>query len=52
MRMGIEIMIPSRSEQDSIARFLVTLDEQIAAQAAKLEQLRQLKAAYLQRMFI
>lgn len=43
---------PSLSEQTIIGNFFYNLDEQITAHTAKLEQLRQLKAAYLQKMFI
>ncbi|MGG1554434.1 restriction endonuclease subunit S [Paenibacillus ferrarius] len=48
----IIVLTPTFSEQNRIIDFFKNLDEQIAAQTAKLEQLRQLKAAYLQRMFI
>ncbi|SEU27508.1 restriction endonuclease subunit S [Paenibacillus sp. NFR01] len=48
----IIVLTPTISEQNRIIDFFKNVDEQIAAQTAKLEQLRQLKAAYLQRMFI
>ncbi|OIB01441.1 hypothetical protein AK95_28880 [Paenibacillus sp. LC231] len=48
----IIVLTPTISEQNRIIDFFKNFDEQIAAQTAKLEQLRQLKAAYLQRMFI
>ncbi|WP_284642060.1 restriction endonuclease subunit S [Paenibacillus silviterrae] len=48
----IIVLAPTISEQNRIIDFFKNFDEQIAAQTAKLEQLRQLKAAYLQRMFI
>ena len=44
--------IPSLQEQTTIGAFFLSIDKQIAAQAQKLEQLKQLKAAYLQKMFI
>ena len=48
----IKIKIPALSEQTAIGNFFRTLDEQITAQSQNVEQLRQLKAAYLQKMFI
>ncbi|QMV41319.1 restriction endonuclease subunit S [Cohnella cholangitidis] len=48
----IIVLAPTISEQNRIIDFFKNFDEQIAAQTAKLEQLRQLKAAYIQRMFI
>ncbi|MEH6931932.1 restriction endonuclease subunit S [Bacillus sp. JJ783] len=48
----IIVLAPTISEQNRIIDFFKNFDEQIAVQTAKLEQLRQLKAAYLQRMFI
>ena len=47
-----EILMPIKEEQTSIGNFFHTLDEQITAQATKFEQLKQLKTAYLQKMFI
>ena len=40
------------SEQTVIGNFFRTLDNQITVQKQKLDQLKQLKAAYLQKMFI
>ncbi|GAB6991801.1 restriction endonuclease subunit S [Paenibacillus pini] len=48
----IIVLTPTISEQNRIIDFFKNIDEQIAAQTAKLKQLRQLKVAYLQRMFI
>ncbi|MCH7322909.1 restriction endonuclease subunit S [Solibacillus sp. MA9] len=48
----IYVTVPCSNEQAAISDFFSIIDEQITAQAIKLEQLRQLKAAYLQRMFI
>jgi type I restriction enzyme S subunit len=47
-----ETSYPSLPEQAAIGGFFRAFDEQIADFTAKLEQLRQLKAAYLQKMFI
>ena len=47
-----ELCIPSRAEQVVIGGFFGNLDTQIASQSEKLEQLKQLKSAYLQKMFI
>lgn len=49
---GIKILIPAKEEQTAIGSFFLNLDEQITVQQAKLNKLKQLKAAYLQRMFI
>ena len=46
------IPFPSLSEQICIGSFFRDLDEQITAQTQKLEQMKRLKAAYLQKMFI
>ncbi|KUP21140.1 restriction endonuclease subunit S [Paenibacillus sp. DMB5] len=46
------IPFPSIAEQTVIGNFFCSLDEQITVQAAKLEQLQQLKTAYLKKMFI
>jgi len=48
----IYVTVPCSNEQAAISDFFRIIDEQITAQAIKLEQLGQLKAAYLQRMFI
>ncbi len=46
------MLIPQREEQVAIGTFFRSLDAQIATESAKLEQLKQLKSAYLQRMFV
>ena len=46
------LTIPCDKEQTAIGNFLHNLDKQITAQAEKLEQLKQLKVAYLQKMFV
>ena len=49
----ILIIIPQTvEEQQAISDFIHNLDEQITAQQAKLDKLKQLKQAYLQKMFI
>lgn len=44
--------LPSILEQTAIGNFFQSLDEQIATQQTKLDKLKQLKSAYLQRMFV
>ena len=46
------LSFPNFHEQAAIGLFFRSLDEQTAIQTAKLEQLKQLKTAYLQKMFI
>ena len=46
------IPIPCNEEQIAIGNFFYNLDDQITTQRQKLEQLKQLKAAYLQKMFV
>ena len=48
----IVVLSPSIMEQNSIIQFFHDFDKQIAAQTKKHEQLKQLKSAYLQKMFI
>ena len=48
----IKITIPSIREQTSISIFFRNLDEQITAQQTKLDNLKELKSAYLQKMFV
>ena len=50
--MEIEINMPSLVEQTAIGNFFRNLDEQIITQQAKLEDLKKLKSAYLQKMFV
>ena len=52
MLTGFELLLPSKSEQIAIGKFFRTLDNQIMVQQKKLDQLRHLKSAYLQKMFI
>ena len=47
-----EIPIPCKSEQQSIASFFTTLDRQITLQSRRLEKLKQIKAACLDKMFV
>ena len=46
------IPFPSLAEQTTIGNFLRNLDMQIETQSEKMEKLKQLKAAYLQKMFV
>ena len=46
------IPCPTLDEQISIGNFIKNLDEQIATHQLKLEKLKQLKSAYLQKMFV
>ena len=48
----VVVSVPEETEQIAIGRFFRNLDEQIAMQTHKLEQLKQLKTAYLQHMFV
>jgi len=47
-----EMGLPSLAEQTAVGRFFYNLDTQIAAQSEKAEKLKQIKIAYLQKMFI
>jgi Restriction endonuclease S subunits len=47
-----KIRLPCLPEQTAIGNFFLALDKQITAQQAKLAKLKQLKSAYLQKMFI
>ena len=47
-----KIFMPQVPEQTCIGIFFRSLDEQILAQQNKLDKIKQLKAAYLQKMFI
>ena len=49
---NISLVVPNIKEQITIGNFFRNLDEQIDSQVQKLEQLKHLKAAYLQKMFI
>ena len=46
------ILLPTLPEQTAIGNFFRNLDEQITAKQTKVEQIQQLKKAYLQKMFI
>ena len=46
------IFIPTLTEQIAIGNFFRNIDEQIIAQQNRLKQLKQLKSAYLQKMFV
>ena len=46
------MVLPSFEEQTAIGNFFRNLDEQITAQQIKLDNLKQLKSAYLQKMFV
>jgi type I restriction enzyme S subunit len=46
------IFMPSKSEQRVIGNFFFTIDHQITALATKIERSKELKTAYLQRMFV
>lgn len=50
--MGINISIPSVDEQKSITSFFKKLDRNIALQEQKIESLKQMKKAFLQKMFV
>lgn len=47
-----KICVPSLSEQEKIGLFLTTLDKLIAKLEAKLDKLRKLKQALLEKMFV
>ena len=47
-----ETAMPSLAEQKAIGSFFITMDNQITALSAKIERLKEMKAAYLQKMFI
>ena len=44
--------VPFLFEQTAIGNFFKNFDEQISAQTDKLDKLKQLKSAYLQKMFV
>ncbi|MCL2643783.1 MAG: restriction endonuclease subunit S [Candidatus Bathyarchaeota archaeon] len=47
-----EVVLPSFEEQTAISNFLRNIDEQITTQKVKLENLKLLKTAYLQKIFV
>ena len=48
----IDMFIPSFAEQRAIAFFFTNLDRQITLQTQRLEKLKQIKAACLDKMFV
>lgn len=46
------VLIPSKNEQVKIGLFFSNLDKQISLQAQRLEKLKQIKAACLDKMFV
>lgn len=46
------IMIPSLAEQQAIASYFTSLDRQISLQSQRLEKLKQIKSASLDKMFV
>ena len=46
------IMVPSYKEQIAIGNFFLNLDTQITTQQTKLDNLKRLKSAFLQKMFV
>ncbi len=49
----MEILLPeSETEQHKIASYFTSLDHQIKAQGEKIEKLKQIKAACLDKMFV
>ncbi len=48
----VEMPIPTIAEQEKIAAFFINLDEQIRLEGLKLEKLKQIKAACLDKMFV
>lgn len=47
-----DVMLPSYEEQQKIADYFTNLDKQITLQAQRLEKLKQIKAACLDKMFV
>lgn len=50
--MGSLIIPPSLAEQQAIASYFITLDRKIALETARLEKLKQIKLACLDKMFV
>lgn len=50
--LDIDIMMPKDTEQQKIANYFKTLDRQITLQTRRLEKLKQIKAACLDKMFV
>lgn len=47
-----KILVPSYKEQRKIGSFFANLDKQISLQEQRLEKLKQIKAACLDKMFV
>ena len=47
-----EIKVPSLEEQQKIGSYFITLDRKIALETARLEKLKQIKRACLDKMFV
>ena len=47
----LKLSFPSQAEQVAIGNFFLNIDVQIKTQSEKMEKLKQIKAAYLQKMF-
>lgn len=48
----MDFFIPSKLEQQKIASYFCNLDKQISLQTQRLEKLKQIKAACLDKMFV
>ncbi len=48
----MRFLVPSFAEQQAIASYFTSLDQQIALQSQRLEKLKQIKAACLDKMFV
>ncbi len=48
----IEILVPSIEEQKCIGNYFTSLDRQISLQSQRLEKLKQIKSACLDKMFV
>lgn len=46
------ISLPSLAEQQAIASYFTSLDRQISLQSQRLEKLKQIKSACLDKMFV
>ena len=46
------LLVPSLEEQEHIGRFFINLDKQISLQTQRLEKLKQIKSACLDKMFV
>ena len=49
---NLEVMVPNLKEQESIATFFRVIDDLITLHQRKLEKLKQLKASFLEKMFV